>query len=1407
MSEVLETEKEINLQLYEAVQQVFDQFAGFMDNPQARKIFVGGSSITGTIINRLMDPLLEAIALKIIEKDATIKSTLDEEELAQLREELFFYTDLFYSLVTYTIELAVLRRNDIVGNFQWLALFATMQEIMTGLAGIPELDSLRKKLLDLSDDYPGKPELQKQIALMVPAEPVQSCVYTINPPIALHEYTDGYILGSVPGGTPPPSIAGLPAGIMLDPATGALLVENAAGLVKGIYTLFIETTDGESGITQNAVTLPIGTAAEAIYTVYPSKKIDQYTTGESLAVVSDPDGEIVSAKIDGDPAGGEILPPGVSLDPVYGTITVSNQHLLLPGIYYLSITTLDSKGGETTHKVILSFESDNEAVYKVSAPNNLKEYKDNQVLATVSDPDGGVISAVLTTLPAGIILDPASGDIVVEDRTQLVEGTYKFNIQHVGLDGMPKLCTVEFTIGNKVSEYYYFVFASNKVHNYSAGQSLAQLNNPAPELEYVTLAEGKLPPGTALSESDGSIAVSDPGLLVPGVYQVKVLLKPLLGGAKMHDLTLEIEPDYKAVYRIPFKKDLQDYTDGEIIAEAFDQDTIVAAEIVEGDLPPGTVFDDLSGQISVSNVAELVQGKYVLKINTTDASNGQTLSRIALYFNSTDVEAVYTIMEPRATDSYQPGDVLATVSDNSFGNYGIVKAVVTRGALPLGTQLDPITGTITVSEFTKGGLHSGVFDQIFIKTTDGNSGVTEQEITLVFLPDIKVTLEVFPAKASTAYAVGELLTELSAPGIDDIKFAVLSSGDLPPGTKINSINGQISVYDTALLEPGSWPVSLFVTDKNGGQTDFFAFIQLLEDFPADWTVIPPTQIDLLTNGTIIATPTDPNGSITSAFLISGTLPPGTVLNTLTGVITVSDATELEAGIYSPEIRTTDVIGGQTTETVTITLLNTDEEAIYTILPAKNIDAYLIDDELATASDPNGDITGAEVISGDLPPGSSLQSDGKVLVTDPAALIAGTTAATIRTTDSLGYTTDSVVIIEILSDNEAEYTVSPPMNYDTITNGTLLASVTDADDDIITAMLIGGSLPAGTTLYEDEASTGGTPWNVGDIVVTDVDVIVPGIYSGIQIRTTDDTGGKTEFNLEIEISPDNDAVYNVQFARDLHSYRNEDIIAYPVDPDGEVVSATLTSGSLHSGVAIDTGTGIFTVSSRMDMIGGYKSIGIETEDSTGGITTQVIGIEMKTYFDRRNRSQQNLFIRRFTLRLDEFEALFEDRLSSGFTANRAFVDDAKVVADAILTSLEDPASEASFWAGAQEDYIYSNFIAISEPVKDGILDTLSIISGGGTPEEMAAAQRDLSLRTAIYNEIFVSMIGITAYRSIDISGEDTSTLQLMFDDLETQFDEVIDVPELAFMLENIVFIADETNSSHIHLIERLNDLAT
>lgn len=1398
-----EIEQEINQDILEIAQRLFTQVEKELNAPDKRKLYVNGSRDLAIKANA--DPLLEAIALKIIETSALQECTFDEEELEFLKEELFFYTDLFYTVVTTVIELAAIRRTDIDGSTPFLDLFAVMEILMASIVDVPELDNLRKVLKDMSDDYPEKPELEKRIALLVPDASVKNGIYIIVPPKGIDEYADDDVLASLDpeediAGT---EVGGLPAGVALSAGKGTITVEDASLLEKGIYPIIITTTDLENGTTVNTISLPIGINGHAVYEVAEAKQFNNYDNDDLLASVTDPDGEIISAKLIGEKGSEQpLMPSGTSLNPVSGIIKVSENQFLIPGSFPLTILTTDERGFESLNQIVLVFKEDHEAEYEVKAPNEISDYRNDQVLATVSDADGGVVMAVVNGLPEGVGLDPLTGNLFVEDHTLLQPGTFKFNILATNASGYQKINTVDLTIGNNSSPVQYVVAASKKIHNYANGFVLASINSHGLAITSAVVLSGELPAGTSLDKFTGEITVSNKLLLKPGSYGLTILVKPALSEALPHHVELFIEPDYKAVYRVAYGKDVFDYADGEIIAEVIDCDGVSAAEMTDGTLPPGTFFDEDTGVITIDDSTSLVAGKYVLKINVEDADKGLTETRIALFFGGFDNEAVYTFADPKAVDGYKTGDIIATAEDVDLG---VVKASLSKGALPLGTSLNLENGNVFISDPTK--LHPGTFDNIFVKTVDGVGRTTESELILTFLGDIQISYLLYTSKVITAYVDDEVLLEIISDSPDDVKSAVLSSGGLPPGTKLDSQTGDILVDNRLLLESGDFPVSLIVTDKNGGETTVSFTIVLLEDEPAVWWVIQPTPIDLLTNGTILAYPTDPNGAIVDADRMSGSFPGGTVMDPLSGVVTVSDMTLLSAGFFRITIKTTDIVGGITTFMINLALQNPDNEAIYTILPARNIDSYLIDDELATAVDPDGTIVSAEITSGEIPPGTTLESDGTIKVSDLDLFAAGIFISEIRTTDNNSFITDSVVVIEILQDNEAEYVVAPPMNYDTVANDLLIAAVSDTDAAIVSATVIGGAIPAGMLLYEDDIMTGGTTRDVGDIVVTDATSVMPGIYSGIQILTIDDTGGKTQFNLTITINPDNDAIYNVQFARDLHSYRNGDVIAFPIDFDGAITSATLMSGSLHSGVGINTSTGIISVVTRTSMVGGFKNPGIETEDATGGITNQVIGIEVKGLPNRRARQQYNFFIRRFRDRLNELETLFEDRLDSSFTDNRSFMDDAEAVADTVLSDLENATIEQDYWSGLKDAFIKTNFLAISDPVKDGILESVAIIGGLGTPEEIADAIRDLSLRTALYAEIFESMLDLTCYRQPDIVAAPASDVQTMFDELDLQLNDVRTLPEVAFIFENISVIIAGTVPGHTRLIARLTSLLT
>ncbi len=1398
-----EIEKSINQQILETTQRLFAQVEEDLNSPERRKMYVSGERDEAVMVNS--DPLLEAIALKIIEKNALIECTFDDDLLDFLTEELYFYIDLYYAVVTTLIDLAAIRREDISDSTSYQALFSVMEIHMASMKDVEALDHLRSVLEDLVDDYSDKPELQKSIQALVPKEPEQQGVYSVEPPKELSEYQANDVLATIDPDedVDTTSVGGLPPGVKLDTKDGSLTVDDQSLLEKGVYVLHIETTDAEDGVSVTTVDLPIGRDGKATYTVNPYKKVTDHRVGDVLATVTDPDGEIISAKLIVDSDLYELsLPEGVALNTINGEITVSDNLLLVPGTHYLSIATIDIKGLETLHEVQLFFGIDHDAVYKVEAPNKLTDYKNEQVLATVSDVDGGVVAAQLTDLPNGVALDADTGNLFVEDTTALKEGTYKFNILTVASTGQEKPNAVELTIGEVASPYRFVVEPYKKLQAYANEDKLAGLNDPTAAIDKATIVRGRLPEGTHMEASNCDIKVYEKEKLRSGSYDVKIALTPTDKRTELHEVKLVIEPNYKAVYRVVYGKDIFDYENGELIAEVIDCDEVTSVELTSGEVPPGTTLDTTTGNITISDTAALVAGKYVLEIKVSDAEAGETDTRIALFFSGIDTESVYTVLPARAVDSYQINDLIATVEDDELG---VVKAEVTQGALPLGTTINTENGEIYVSDPDL--LRSGTFDNIFIKTIDAIGGSTESEITIVFLDDLAITYNLYEPQVVTSYNAGDVLSDIEAAD-GAVKSVVLSDGNLPAGTKLNSITGEVTVSLLTSLVAGNYPISLLVTDVNGGQTTLSFELVLLEDEDAVWWVIPPTPLNELSNGQIIAAPTDPNGPIIKAALQTYGLPQGMVLDRLSGTISITDVKRILPNSYPLTITTYDIAGGVTTATIRIIIQKAVEEDIYVIEKPRIVDTYAVDDRLAFVKEEYGPITSADILSGEIPAGTVLDADGTVKVADTSTLATGRFTAEIRTTNSSAVEVDSIVVIEILEDTEAVYDVAPPTNIDTVRKGMLLAAVSDPDAAIITADLIGGVLMPGTVLYRtrEEAKVAGR--HVGDIVVETPEKVIPGIYTNIQIESTDSNGGKTQFNLTMEITPDNDAIYKIQFSRDVHSLRNGDVIAYPIDFDGAIIRASLVGGTLHSGMALNTKTGAITVESRTQVAGGFQHPQLSTTDATGGITDQVIGIEVEQIPDRSERDIRRLFIQRFTERLDEFEVLFADRLYSEFTDNRSYIDNAKPVADTIKTDLDDSTIDNSYWNGSKDSYIKTNFLAITDPVKEGIITAVDAVSNATTEEELLDATDDLALRTGIYGEIYESMLDLTGYRRSDIPNGANTIMQTMFDDLDAQLDEVRAIPEVAFIIENITVIRDATSQRRQRrLRERLTDLLT
>ncbi|NJM24712.1 MAG: hypothetical protein HC859_03565 [Bacteroidia bacterium] len=87
----------------------------------------------------------------------------------------------------------------------------------------------------------------------------------------------------------------------------------------------------------------------------------------------------------------------------------------------------------------------------------------------------------------------------------------------------------------------------------------------------------------------------------------------------------------------------------------------------------------------------------------------------------------------------------------------------------------------------------------------------------------------------------------------------------------------------------------------------------------------------------------------------------------------------------------------------------------------------------------------------------------------------------------------------------------------------------------------------------------------------------------------------------------EAVYTTNPARNVDSYLASDVLATVTDANGAIVSATVSSGTLPAGVALNATTGAITVSTPSSLIAGSTTFSITTTDNKGGQTTQSVTI--------------------------------------------------------------------------------------------------------------------------------------------------------------------------------------------------------
>ena len=933
----------------------------------------------------------------------------------------------------------------------------------------------------------------------------------------------------------------LPTGMSVAPSTG---VVTTASVAAGSYPLSLVATDAQgnrasTGTFTVSVLAPLSATAPAGIVAHADQR-------RSTAYPAAPNGV---PPLSWSVASGA-LPQGVSLDPGTGAVTA---YKAAPGTSTLRLTVTDATGaaaatGNLAVNVVPPMAASAPAYFGVhsSGPATSATPVSSGVYGTPS------WSAAPGSLPAGLVVDPASGTLTA---TAVASGAYQVPLSLSDDTGQSvQAGTVAVSVQGPLTVSTPQGLGVHSDQSAAvAAPAAAGANGPVSW----SVASGSLGPGMALDVSTGIVRVS---YAQPGTYAFSLAATDQ-GGASARTGMIQVTVAAPLSASVPALSMHSDQT-ATVRATAAPAFGDLSWSVASGLLPSGVALDPATGVVTGSTP---LAGYGAYTLAATDGT-GETATTDP---SSATVRAPLAASQPgdMSVHSDQPAKSTAPSVQNAVG------AVVWSfsSAAPAGVTLDPASGVVTATNVATGSY------AISLAVTDATGESTAAK------PFTLASKGVLTALAPPDFATHSDLVATSGPASTQnangfVSWSV-SKGTLPQGMAFNLGSGSVTSNRSPV---GTYAFTLLATDAGGATAATQPFTvsiygPLSVSAPPDATFRPN-----LVQSASAPVPTNAVGQVTYV-LASGTLPVGMTLNGATGVVSGDHVTN---GSWTYTLAAMDSTG-ETAGTDPFTIAVGDVLAVSTPPGIATRSGSFASTAAPTVTGASGAVSWS-VASGTAPAGLSLDARTGILTADHAAQ--GTYAFVLAAADQAGgrATTGSVTVV-----------VNGPFSVRAAPD-TLAHAGTQSTTGVPTAInaigslawtLASGTLPAGASV---SSSTG---------VVTIPAGATPGDFAYALAAVDADGASATTGTSTIHVGPALAAAAPPALA--THS----DMVASTASPvtsnAAGQVTWTLASGTLPQGVSLDPATGIVTASFAPP---GTYQVGLAGTDVAGGsVTVSPVGI--------------------------------------------------------------------------------------------------------------------------------------------------------------------------------------------------------
>ena len=778
------------------------------------------------------------------------------------------------------------------------------------------------------------------------------------------------------GGTPPYTFSvasgSLPANTTLNTSTGLV---SGTPTIASSYNYTINVVDSDGG---TETTAPItGTIAGPVgLTVTPSTFKEVGVTYTQTNVASNGTAPFTYSLYSG------TLPAGTSLNPSTGTVsgipTTAGSFN-----YTIAVTDDDAAVAIGTSSGTISPQL---AITPTASTFTEVGVSYSQTNAASGGNGTYTYSIASGAVPAGTAINSGSGTV---SGTPTTAGAFSYTVRVVDTNGGSQTTS---TISGTISPQLAITPTASTFTEVGVSYSQTNAASGGNGAYTYSIASGAVPAGTAINSGSGTVSGTP---TTAGAFSYTVRVVDTNGGSQTTStISGTISP------QLAITPTASTFTE---VGVSYSQTNAASGgngtytySIASGAVPAGTAINSGSGTVSGTPTTA---GAFSYTVRVVDTNGGsQTTSTIS------GTISPQLAITPTASTFTEVGVSYSQTNAASGGN-GAYTYSIASGAVPAGTTISSVTGTVSGTPTTAGAF------SYTVRVVDTNGGSqTTSTISGTISPQLAIT-----PTASTFTEVGVSYSQTNAASGGNGAYTYsIASGAVPAGTTISSVTGTVSGTPTTA---GAFSYTVRVVDTNGGsQTTSTISGTISPQLAITPTASTFTEVGVSYSQTNAAS--GGNGAYTYS-IASGAVPAGTTISSVTGTVSGTPTT---AGAFSYTVRVVDTNGGsQTTSTISGTI---SPQLAITPTASTFTEVGVSYSQTNAASGGNGAYT-YSIASGAVPAGTTISSVTGTVSGTPTT--AGAFSYTVRVVDTNGgsQTTSSIAGTISLGNQTITFTTTPP----------------------------------------------------------------------------------------------------------------------------------------------------------------------------------------------------------------------------------------------------------------------------------------------------------------------------------------------------------------------------------------------